>query len=134
MNEQKKKEETLKRAVDNFRRKAGNTIYDTIKENKNYTSEQVHKVVEKAINDNIPDFGLKKIVDSAKKKLLISQTGADKDLSDLVYNFLLFNGVPAKEIIYSNCDESVSRIPSDVSIYDYLRDFFVNSYSDQKFM
>lgn len=132
LNEQKKKEETLKRAVDNFRRKAGNTIYDTIKENKNYTSEQVHKVVEKAINDNIPDFGLKKIVDSAKKKLLISQTGADKDLSDLVYNFLLFNGVPAKEIIYSNCDESVSRIPSDVSIYDYLRDFFVNSYSDQK--
>ena len=121
LNEQKKKEETLKRAVDNFRRKAGNTIYDTIKENKNYTSEQVHKVVEKAINDNIPDFGLKKIVDSAKKKLLISQTGADKDLSDLVYNFLLFNGVPAKEIIYSNCDESVSRIPSDVSIYDYLR-------------
>lgn len=132
LNEQKKKEETLKRAVDNFRRKAGNIIYDTIKENKNYTSEQVHKVVEKAINDNIPDFGLKKIVDSAKKKLLISQTGADKDLSDLVYNFLLFNGVPAKEIIYSNCDESVSRIPSDVSIYDYLRDFFVNSYSDQK--
>lgn len=132
LNEQKKKEETLKRAVDNFRRKAGNTIYDTIKENKNYTSEQVHEVVEKAINDNIPDFGLKKIVDSAKKKLLISQTGADKDLSDLVYNFLLFNGVPAKEIIYSNCDESVSRIPSDVSIYDYLRDFFVNSYSDQK--
>lgn len=60
MNEQKKKEETLKRAVDNFRRKAGNTIYDTIKENKNYTSEQVHKVVEKAINDNIPDFGLKR--------------------------------------------------------------------------
>ena len=132
LNEQKKKEETLKRAVDNFRRKAGNTIYDTIKENKNYTSEQVHEVVEKAINDNIPDFGLKRIVDSAKKKLLISQTGADKDLSDLVYNFLLFNGVPAKEIIYSNCDESVSRIPSDVSIYDYLRDFFVNSYSDQK--
>ena len=132
LNEQKKKEETLKRAVDNFRRKAGNTIYDTIKENKNYTSEQVHKVVEKAINDNIPDFGLKKIVDSAKKKLLISQTGADKDLSDLVYNFLLFNGVPAKEIIYSNCDESVSRIPSDVSIYDYLREFFVTSYSDQK--
>lgn len=132
LNEQKKKEETLKRAVDNFRRKAGNTIYDTIKENKNYTSEQVHEVVEKAINDNIPDFGLKKIVDSAKKKLLISQTGADKDLSDLVYNFLLFNGVPAKEIIYSNCDEAVSRIPEDIPIFDYLRDFFVNSYSDQK--
>ena len=56
----------------------------------------------------------------------------DKTLSDLVYNFLLFNGVPAKEIIYSNCDDSVSRIPEDVPIFDYLRDFFVNSYSDQK--
>ena len=132
LNEQKKKEETLKRAIDNFRRKTGNAISDKIKQNSQYTAQEVHEVVEQAINDNIPDFGIKKKVDSAKKKLLISQTSADKSLSDLVYNFLLFNGVPAKEIIYSNCDDSVSRIPEDVPIFDYLRDFFVNSYSDQK--
>lgn len=132
LNEQKKKEETLKRAIDNFRRKTGNAISDKIKLNSQYTAQEVHEVVDQAINDNIPDFGIKKKVDSAKKKLLISQTSADKSLSDLVYNFLLFNGVPAKEIIYSNCDDSVSRIPEDVPIFDYLRDFFVNSYSDQK--
>lgn len=40
--------------------------------------------------------------------------------------------MPASEILYSNCDDEVSRIPDDVPIFDYLREFFVNSYSDQK--
>ena len=53
-------------------------------------------------------------------------------MSDLVYHFLLFNGIPADDIIYSNCDDEKSRIPHDAAIYDYLRDFFVNSYSDEK--
>lgn len=80
----------------------------------------------------MPDLGIKRKVDSYKKKILISQTRKDKALSDLVYNFLLFNSFPAEEILYSNCDSHLSRIPDDVPIFDYLRDFFVNSYSDQK--
>ena len=56
LNEQKKKEETLKRAIDNFRRKTGNAISDKIKQNSQYTAQEVHEVVEQAINDNIPDF------------------------------------------------------------------------------
>lgn len=132
--DQKKLEDKLKRNVDNFKKKAGDSISSKLnqKKNNNWSSEEVESFVDEAINENIPNFGLKSKVDKAKKKILISQTGKDKNLSDLVYNFLLYNGIPAKEIIYSNCDDQVSRIPLDVPIFDYLRDFFVNSYSDQK--
>ena len=81
-------------------------------------------------------MGIKSIIDSQKKKLLISQTYRDKDLADIIYNMLVFNNVPPEDIIYTNCDDEVSRIPEgDVGksgIYDYLRDFFVDSYSTQK--
>lgn len=132
--DQTKLEDKLKRNVESFKRKAGASISNKLnqKADNKWNSEEVESFVDEAINDNIPDFGLKSKVDKAKKKILISQTGKDKNLSDLVYNFLLYNGIPAKEIIYSNCDEQVSRIPLDVPIFDYLRDFFVNSYSDQK--
>ena len=81
-------------------------------------------------------MGIKSIIDSQKKKILISQTYPDKDLADIVYSMLIFNNVPPEDIIYTNCDNELSRIPEgDVGksgIYDYLRDFFVESYSTQK--
>ncbi len=81
-------------------------------------------------------MGLKSLIDIQKKKILISQTYPDKDLSDVVYAMLVFNNVPPEDIIYTNCDDEISRIPEgDVGksgIYDYLRDFFVDSYSTQK--
>lgn len=132
--EQKKLEDKLKRNVESFKRKAGASISSRLNQNKNsnWSSEEVEHFVDEAINDNIPDFGLKSKVDKIKKKVLISQTRKDKVLSDLIYHFLLYNGMPAFEILYSNCDDEVSRIPDDVPIFDYLREFFVNSYSDQK--
>lgn len=132
--EQKKLEDKLKRNVESFKRKAGASISSRLNQNKNsnWSSEEVERFVDEAINDNIPDFGLKSKVDKIKKKVLISQTRKDKVLSDLIYHFLLYNGMPASEILYSNCDDEVSRIPDDVPIFDYLREFFVNSYSDQK--
>ena len=77
-------------------------------------------------------MGIKSVIDSQKKKILISQTYNDKDLADIVYNMLVFNSVPPEDIIYTNCDSEISRIPEDCKIYDYLRDFFVDSYSTQK--
>ena len=132
--EQKKLEDKLKRNVEGFKRKAGASISSRLNQNKNsnWSSEEVEHFVDEAINDNIPDFGLKSKVDKIKKKVLISQTRKDKVLSDLIYHFLLYNGMPASEILYSNCDDEVSRIPDDVPIFDYLREFFVNSYSNQK--
>lgn len=132
--DQKKLEDKLKRNVDNFKKKAGASISLRLNQNKdsNWNLKEVERFVNEAINENIPDFGLKRKVDKAKKKILISQTSKDKVLSDLIYHFLLFNGMPASEILYSNCDDEISRIPDDVPIFDYLREFFVNSYSDQK--
>lgn len=131
--DERKNEDKLKRSVDNFKRKTSESISKQFTESiDNFDSIAIKDIVDDAINNNVPEFGIKKKVDAAKKKVLISQTKKDKDMSDLVYNFLVFNRVPAKDILYSNCDDEISRIPEDVPIFDYLRDFFVNSYSDQK--
>lgn len=75
-------------------------------------------------------------MDSNKKKILISHTRADKDMADVLYEMLKYNNVPIKDILYTSCDDEEARIPEVASgksgIYDYLRDFFVNSVSDQK--
>lgn len=77
-------------------------------------------------------IGLKQRVDSLKKTVLISHTYADKGLADIVFQMLRHNGVPAKDILYTNCDDEESRIPPDEAVYDYLRKFFVESLSDQR--
>ena len=59
-----------------------------------YQSE-LKGIISNAINDNIPELGLKTVVDSQKKKILISHTYKDKGLADVVYNMLLFNNVPS---------------------------------------
>lgn len=132
--DQKKLEDKLKRNVDNFKKKTGMSISSRLNQNTNanWSSEDVENLVDEVVNANIPDLGLKRKVDKAKKKILISQTRKDKVLSDIVYSFLLYNNMPASEILYSNCDDEISRIPDDVPIFDYLREFFVNIYSDQK--
>ena len=129
----RKHEEDLKRNVENFKNKTSLAISKGVVEAQKGTgANSIKDIIDSAINDNIPFFGIKRKVDESKKRILISQTGKDKVVSDLVYNFLLFNNIPAKVILYSNCDYEVSRIPDGVIIYNYLRDFFVNSYSDQK--
>ena len=68
-----------------------------------------------------------------KKKILISHASKDKVLADLIYSFLVFNNIPPEDILYTSCDDEISRIPEGIaSIYNYLRDFFVESYSNQK--
>ena len=84
------------------------------------------------INENAPDFGIKSKIDSQKKRILISQTYSDKALADVIYKMLVFNNVPEVDILYTNCDDEVCRVPEGYSVYGYLRDFFVESYSTQK--
>src|SRR3546814_10832221 len=45
---------------------------------------------------------------------------------------LVFNGVSPDDILYTNCDDEVCRVPEGREVYDYLREFFVESYSTQK--
>lgn len=135
----REKERKLKKSVDEFKKKSSENAAKKASTELGMDSTQeqlIKKIVEDEINANSPDLGLKSIVDNNKKKILISQTYGDKDLADIVFNMLLFNGAPVEDIIYTNCDDEKARIPEvavgKTGIYDYLKDFFVDSYSSQK--
>ena len=139
LEQQRQNEASFRRSVDIFRKNTAKKAAAKISDRLGISTEQVEAVeniLSEEINSNSPDMGIKSIIDSQKKKILISQTYPDKDLADIVYNMLVFNNVPPEDIIYTNCDDEISRIPEgDVGssgIYNYLRDFFVDSYSTQK--
>jgi len=133
LEEQKKDEERLRQLVDKFRNSISQGAAETIsKLGAQAPIDAIEAIIKDSINTNSPDFGLKSVIDSQKKKILISQTYSDKPLSDIVYNMLNFNNVPSEDILYTNCDDEICRVPEGVSVYEYLRDFFVESYSTQK--
>lgn len=139
LDQQRQNEASFRRSVDTFRKNTAKKAAAKISDRLGISTEQVEAVeniLSEEINSNSPDMGIKSIIDSQKKKILISQTYSDKDLADIVYKMLVFNNVPPEDIIYTNCDDENSRIPEgDVGssgIYNYLRDFFVDSYSTQK--
>jgi hypothetical protein len=133
LDELKDEEEKLKQAVNAFRKKTSETAAGSLLElGSDLTRDAIEKVISQSINDNSPDLGLKALIDSQKKKILISQTYPDKPFADIIYQMLLYNNVPAEDILYTNCDDEVCRVPEGKSVYGYLRDFFVESYSTQK--
>lgn len=131
--EQKDNEEKLKRDVDAFRKKASESAAsDLVEMGSVIPRDAIEEAISRSINENSPDMGLKSIVDSQKKKILISQTYGDKSLADIIFQMLLFNNVPPEDILYTNCDDEVCRVPEGRAVYEYLREFFVESYSTQK--
>lgn len=128
----KEDEENLKKSVDSFRQNASQGISSEMAElGMNISQKDVEALVLKYIDENSSFLGLKRTVNANKKKILISQTYPDKSFADVIFQMLLFNDVPPDDILYTNCDDEVCRVPEGISIYDYLRDFFVKSYSDQ---
>lgn len=132
LEEQRKKEAALRADVNKFRDKIADSTAKRLARMTGAPQAKIKKVISDAINKNQPNIGLKREVDSLKKRILISQTYSDKAFADIVYQMLLFNNVPAEDILYTNCDDELSRIPEDESVYGYLREFFVDSYSTQK--
>lgn len=118
--------------VDFKRQTAEQTAIEVKEQDGKVNVESIKESVFKAIESNAHTLGLKPQLDQNKKKILISQSKDDKDLADAIYEMLLFNGWSAEDILYSNCDYEVSRIPEDEPIYEYLRKFFMNSFSDQR--
>ncbi|MYB88504.1 MAG: ATP-binding protein [Proteobacteria bacterium] len=130
---QKENEEKLRRNVDAFRKKASEeAAKNLLDQGSGLTREAIEGVITKSINDNSPDLGLKSLIDTQKKKILISQTYPDKPFADIIYQMLLHNKVSAEDILYTNCDDEICRVPEGRGVYDYLREFFVESYSTQK--
>ena len=134
LNEQKNAEAKFREAVNAFRNIVSENAADNIgRLAPDSPKEAIEQVISDAINNNAHALGLKTVVDSQKKKILISHASKDKALADLIYSFLVFNNIPPEDILYTSCDDEISRIPEGtVSIYNYLRDFFVESYSNQK--
>lgn len=130
--EKKKREQEFKDNVQKFRADTSKTVADKLSRAAGLSHDAIQKIVLDEINVGSKQLGLKPTIDQQKKKILISHTKKDKDLADIVYCMLLFNGVPARDILYTNCDDEVARIPENADIYDYLRDFFVDSISAQK--
>lgn len=131
--EQKDNEAKLRREVDAFRKKTSEEAANNLLGlGSGLTREAIEEAIKSSINDNSPDMGLKSLIDSQKKKILISQTYADKPFADIIYQMLLHNNVPAEDILYTNCDDEICRVPEGRGVYDYLREFFVESYSTQK--
>lgn len=130
---QKHDEEKLRLAVETFRRKASEDAANALTAlGTDLSRETIESAVSQSINANSPNLGLKAVVDSQKKKILISQTYPDKPFADIIYQMLIYNNVPPEDILYTNCDDEVCRVPESRRVYDYLREFFVESYSTQK--
>ncbi len=130
---QRDAEARLRASVDAFRKKASEEAASALaKMGVKVSREAMEKAISKSINANSPDLGLKASVDSQKKKILISQTYPDKSFADIIYQMLVFNNVASDDILYTNCDDEVCRVPEGRAVYDYLREFFVESYSTQK--
>ena len=137
--QQRKDEANFRNSIDKFRKTTSKKAASRISQRfgiEEIQIEELEGILSDEINANSPDMGIKSIIDYQKKKILISQTYPDKDLADIIYSMLLYNNVPPEDIIYTNCDDEVSRIPEgdvgESGIYNYLRDFFVDSYSTQK--
>lgn len=131
--EQRSGEARLRQSVDAFRKNSSEDAAKALEAlGVNVSREAMEEAISKSINAHGPDLGLKATVDSQKKKILISQTYPDKPFADIVYQMLVYNGVSPDDILYTNCDDEICRVPEGRGVYEYLREFFVESYSTQK--
>lgn len=128
-----KREERFKKAVVGFKTKTTNETAKAIsKLAPDVSREEIKRIVAGAINSHIGRLGIKPTIDIQKKRILISHAGKDSSLGDVIYQMLLFNNIPPQDILFTSCENELSRIPEGKKVYEYLRTFFVDSYSDEK--
>ena len=119
-------EKQLKAKVEKVSNEISSNIQKGVEEKK-----EISTLVSSEVEKMKETFGLKAKVDGNKRKIIISQTLLDKQVADVIYKMLLFNGVSKNELIYSNCDDPEPNIPEN-DVYGYLRNFFVDSVSTEK--
>lgn len=84
-------------------------------------------------NTMMKELGIKKQrVDEDTKKIFLSHTKTDDKLNNIIYGLMLYNGFLPKEIIYTNDPDCEASVPFNQDVYEYLREFFVRSYSDKE--
>ena len=137
LSKQKEAEENFKKDVNAFKKmtteEAGQKLLELFPAS---DISRIQTILSKTIEKHSEKLKIKPALDMAKRKLLISQTYHNKNVSDIIYEMLLYNNVPPRDIIYTNSDDAAARIPigenGQYAVYDYLRDFFVDSCSTQK--
>jgi len=136
LEKQKQQEVELRKSIEKYKVQTSSSatkkIANAINQRDKKSLLTVEGIIASEMNAFMNIVGIKKKVDVQKKKILICHTSIDKDLADIIYNLLLFNRIPPEDIIYTTCDDEVSRIPEGTEVWDYLRDFFVDSYSTEK--
>jgi len=135
LKEQSDNEAKLRDSLERFRRSASASAAEAIQSlAPGASGQELQDAVAASLNEHSPDLGIKALVDAQKKKILISQTYPDKPFADIIHQMLTYNGVSNEDILYTNSDDESCRIPEGRSVYEYLREFFVESYSTQKIM
>jgi hypothetical protein len=133
MEQQIREENKLKKMVDKYKSTVSRLATERIASEFNIDEPiGVRNIIQNEMNDILPLVGLKKKIDSKKKKILICHTKTDKSFSEVIYSMLLYNNTPSEDIIYTSSNDAKSRIPIRTNVFDYLREFFVNSVSDEK--
>ncbi|CAC9629507.1 hypothetical protein [uncultured Gammaproteobacteria bacterium] len=128
------KEKELKSSAKEYKKQLLSQLTDKLSPFIGENEEHVKKIIKDTTNDTISFLGLKKEVDTGKKKILISHANinGDRELSTLICQMLEFNGVPSEYIIYTSSADSKKRPPISGGILEYLRNFFVESISTEK--
>lgn len=85
-----------------------------------HDSKPVKEALERA-------WELKDTLKETYKKIMISHNSSDKELVDELEKVLHFCGFEKEEIIYTSSDYYESSFGAYVDIYDYLKEFFVNT-------
>lgn len=93
-----------------------------------------HPDFKKVIHDSQPvkqaletAWELKDTLKDTYKKVMISHSSDDKELIDELEKVLLYCGFTSEEILYSSSDHYESGFEAYTDIYDYLKEFFVNT-------
>lgn len=131
LNRRRDEEEKLRCQVTGFKSKLSEGITESLRLSDDYKKAYKEKI-DNIVNSNMNILGLKSTVDGHKKKVLISHSSKDKDVADIICSMLIHNGMVEQDILYTSSSSQECRIPEGSSIFDYLRDFFVNSFSDKK--
>ncbi|MFA6304821.1 MAG: ATP-binding protein [Patescibacteria group bacterium] len=129
---QEKDEEELKQKLDQFKSDASTKATEKIFKKFDKVPTGIKEIIAGEMNEFLPILGLKSRVDEQKKKILICHTQKDKSLADIIYKMLSFNKISDEDILYTSSDYEECRPPDGTNLLDYLRKFFVNSYSNKK--
>jgi len=127
-----KLEKELVQKIENFKNEAADRAAAELSKLGGESTDGIRDTIHRAINRSLPSMGIKSKIDANKKKLLISHSSEDKLIGDFVYRLITYAGVPGADIIYTSNDDSISRIPDQKEIFEYLREFFIDSYSNEK--